>query len=153
MASCAACLQPLLTSQRFLLDGTEVFHASCIGRAYASKLKVAEQRVRELELQLTQTRRSAARVEVEANRLRNETASRHAEQFVLAGRVDNLQRELDLAQERLEMKLGELQGGRNQNAALRAEIVKVQGEAGISPESEADDTDASEIRFKLLEMD
>lgn len=153
MANCAACLQPLLRSQRFVLEGTEVFHAVCIGLAYASKLKVSEERMRELERQLTETRRAAARVEAETNRLRNESNSRQAELIVIEGRVAGLRAELELAQERLSSRQAELQGARNQNAELRAEIVKLQADAGISTETEKNDVDASVQRFRLLELD
>ena len=153
MASCAACLQPLLRSQRFLLDGTEVFHAACIGRAYLSKLKLAEQRVRDLEAQVADTRRAAARVEAETNRLRNEATSKAAEVCVLEGRISGVRVELELTQERLRARQDELQGARNQNAALRAEIAKLQADAGISSDEPEKDTDASAIRFGLLELD
>lgn len=149
MVSCAACLQPLLKSQRFLLDGTEVFHAGCVGRAYHSKLRVAEQRVRELELQLEATRRSAARVEVESNRYRNESAERMAAQLVAEGRAAALRAELDATRERLQIRQDELQGARNQNAALRAEL----GQAKPEPQEAKTELDASVQRFGLLELD
>jgi chromosome segregation ATPase len=151
MASCAACHQPLLNSQRFLLEGTEVFHAACVGRAYMSKLRVAEQRVRELEAQVADTRRAAARVEAETNRLRNESTSRAAEVCVLEGRLSGARAELELTNERLRARQDELQGARNQNIALRAELAKVQvAEVQPEPEKEADPTS---VRFGLLELD
>lgn len=150
MASCAACLQPLLRSQRFVLDGTEVFHAACIGQAYCSKLRMAEQTARDLEAKLADTRRSAARVEAETNRLRNEAMSRAAEVIGLEGRMTGIRAELDLAQERLRARQNELQGERNQNASLRAELASVRHER---VEEQADDVDATVQRFRMLELD
>lgn len=150
MASCAACLQPIYQAQRFVLDGTEVFHAACLGQAYRSKLRIAEQRSRELEAQLADTRRAAARVEAETSRLRNESMSRAAEVISLEGRLAGVRAELALAQERLTARQGELQGARNQNAALRAELATAkQGEV----ETTQDEVDASVQRFKMLELD
>jgi len=149
--SCAACLRPLLRSERFLLEGTEVFHAACLGQAYRSKLRIAEQRTRELEAALADTRRAAARVEAEAGRFRNEATARAAEVISLEGRLAGARAELDLAQERLRSRQDELQGARNQNAALRAELVTAKGDA---PSDQKDaDVDASVQRFKMLELD
>jgi chromosome segregation ATPase len=151
MASCAACLQPLYTSQRFVLDGTEVFHAQCLGQAYRSRLRMAEQRGRELEAQLADTRRAAARVEAETGRLRNEVISRGAEVIALTGLLSGHRDQLALAQERLQARQGELQGARNQNAALRAELAAAKQEAPGA--TSVDEVDASVQRFKMLELD
>ena len=148
MASCAACLQSLLKSQRFVLDGTEVFHAACIGQAYRSKLKISEQRERELERQLADTRRSAQRIEAEAHQLRNDVASRSAEAYRLEALLASVRSDLALAQERLQARQGELQGARNQLAAVRAELAQGQQEPA-APEVE----DSTALRFKLLELD
>jgi len=150
MASCAACLQPIYQAQRFVLDGTEVFHAACLGQAYRSKLRMAEQRSRELEAKLADTRQAAARVEVEANRLRNVVMSRAAEVIGLEGRMAGVRAELDLAQERLRARQNELQGAHNQNAALRVELATVRQER---VEERDDDVDATIQRFRMLEMD
>jgi chromosome segregation ATPase len=153
MASCAACLQPILRAERFVLDGTEVFHAACLGQAYRSKLRRAEQCNRELESQLADTRRSAARVEAETNRLRNDATSRAAAACVLEGRVSGLQAQLELAQERLQVAHGELQGARNQNAALRTELSALRSSETEGQKSENADLDATSLRFRLLELD
>jgi len=151
MASCAACLQPIYQAQRFVLDGTEVFHAACLGQAYRSKLRMAEQRARELEAQVADTRRAAARVESETGRLRNESMSRAAEVISLEGRLAGVRAELELSQERLTARQGELQGARNQNAALRAELAAVKQER--VEDKREDEVDASVQRFKMLELD
>jgi len=150
MASCAACLQPIYQAQRFVLDGTEVFHAACLGQAYRSKLRMAEQRSRELEAQFADTRQAAARVEAEASRLRNESMSRAAEVIGLEGRLAGVRAELDLAQERLRARQNELQGAHNQNAALRVELATVRQER---VEERNDDVDATIQRFRMLELD
>jgi chromosome segregation ATPase len=150
VASCAACLGPILRAQRFVLEGTEVFHAACVGQAYRSRLRIAEQRARELEVQLADTRRSAARVEAEAGRLRNESTSRGAEVIALEGLLAGTRAQLGLAEERLQARQGELQGARNQNAALRAELATMKQEA---PAEQEGDLDASAQRFRMLELD
>lgn len=150
MASCAACLSPILNSQRFLLDGTEVFHQACIGRAYISKLKLAEQRVRELEAQLADARRAASRVESETNRLRNEVTSRQAAALVQGARLEVVRGELEGMRSR--SRADELQGMRNQNIALREEIAQFKVQGGISSEPEKTEDDTV-MRFRLLELD
>jgi chromosome segregation ATPase len=153
VASCAACLQPLLRSQRFALEGTEVFHVECLGQAYRSKLRMAEQRSRELEAQLADTRRAAARVEAETSRFRNESMSRAAEVISLEGRLAGVRAELELSQERLRARQGELQGARNQNAALRAELAAVKQEAPAVRPEDGPQMDDSSLRFSLLELE
>lgn len=151
MASCAACLQPILRAQRFVLDGTEVFHAACAGQAYRSKLRMSEVRVRELEDQLASTRQAAARVESEANRLRNESTSHAAKLTIAESRLATTRAELELAQERLQATQVELQAARSGYIALRAELEAVK--RGPPPEEQKDDLDASALRFKMLELD
>jgi len=150
MASCAACLQPLLRSQRFVLEGTEVFHAACLGQAYRSRLKMSEQRERELERQLADTRRAAQRVEAEAHQLRNDVAIRSADVYRLEAQLANVRSELELTQERLQARQGELQGARNQLGALRAEVAQ---KAAQEPEAQPEVEDSTVLRFKLLELD
>lgn len=150
MASCAACLDPILNSQRFLLDGTEVFHAECIGRSYISKLKLAEQRVRELEVQVADAQRS--RVESDANRIRNEVTRRQASALVHNARIEALRSELDLELARSRSFQNELQGSRNQNIALREEIAQLKSHGEISSEPEKVEDDAV-MRFRMLELD
>ena len=149
MASCAACLRPVVHAQRFVLDGTEVFHAGCVGQAYRSKLRMAEQRTRELESQLADTRRAAARVETETNRLRNESVSAQAQVAILEGRIAGLQTQREFDAERHAARADELRAARNEVAALRIEL------AALKPtDTQAeDDADASVQRFKMLELD
>lgn len=149
MASCAACLQPIVHGQRFVLDGTEVFHGRCAGHSYRSKGRLAEARARELEAQLADTRRSAARVEVDVNRLRNEAVSAQAQVCVLEGRVAGLQAQRDLDAERHAARADELRAARNEIAALRIELAALRPASAPADE----DADASVQRFKMLELD
>jgi chromosome segregation ATPase len=150
MASCAACLQPIMRGQLFSLDGTEVFHRSCIGSSYRSKLRLAEQRGLDLERQLNDTRRAAARVEAEANRLRNEATSVRAQVAVLEGRVAGLQAQRELDAESILSRSNELRAARVEIASLRSEL------ASLRPQEDRDsegDLDATAQRFKMLELD
>lgn len=149
MASCAACLRPIVNGQRFVLDGTEVFHGQCAGQAYRSRGRLAEQRQRDLEAQLADTRRAAARVELEANRLRNEAVSAQAQVCVLEARVAGLQTHRELDAERHAARGNELRAAHAEVAALRAELAALKP-ASAEPES---DLDASAQRFKMLELD
>jgi len=149
MASCAACLQPIMNAQAFVLDGTEAFHRGCARNAYRSKLKLTQQRELELERQLGDTRRAAQRVEAEAHQLRNDVANRTAEVLRLEAQLASVRSDLGLAQERLQTRQGELQGARNQLAALRAELAQKP-----EPEpQEATSEDSTALRFRLLELD
>ena len=149
MAFCAACLQPIVHGQRFVLDGTEVFHGQCAGQAYRSRGRLAEQRERNLEDQLADTRRAAARVEAEANRLRNESVSAQAQVVVLEGRVAGLQAQRELDAERHAARGDELRAARAEVAALRAELAAVKP----APAEAETDLDASAQRFRMLELD
>lgn len=149
MASCAACLEPILRSQQFVLDGTEVFHRACAGQAYRSRLRIAEQRVRELEAQVADTRRAAARVEADTNRLRNEVTSKGAEVIQMVGTLSEARALLISARERLQATEGALQSAYNENAALRAELAAFKPEASKAQE----DVDATVQRFRMLELD
>lgn len=152
MASCAACLQPILRAQRFLLDGTEVFHAQCVGQAYRSKLRLAEQRGWDLERQLNDTRRAAARVESEANRHRNDAMTAQARAVVLEGRIAGLLHERELSAARLDAHLEELRAARNEVAALRRELAALRPSESESERADAD-LDATAQRFRMLELD
>jgi chromosome segregation ATPase len=154
MASCAACLQPILRSQQFALDGTEVFHRACVGQAYRSKLRIAEKHGFNLERQLEDTRRAAARVDAEANQLRNEATSRGAEVITLTSMLSGTRTQLFASQDRLQATQDELRASRTEIAALRAELATVKREARADGENDADsDLDASARRFQLLELD
>lgn len=156
MATCAACSRPIVTGQEWGTQGTEIFHRSCLRDAYRSKLRVAETEkmnalAREADVvrQLAETRRAAARVETEANQLRNELAGARAKVLILEGQAAQARSDVGIAQERAEIRLAELQGARNQVVALQAEIAKAKPE-----EVRVDqDEDASATRFKMLELD
>lgn len=149
MASCASCLQSIIHGQAFVLDGTEVFHRACAGQAYRSRGRLAEQRQRDLEAQLADTRRAAARVEADANRLRNEAVSAQAQVCVLEGRIAGLQAQRELDADRHAARADELRVARNEIAALRIELASLKP-AASEPEP---DLDASVQRFKMLELD
>ncbi len=72
-----------------------------------------------------------------------------AAQLVAEGRAAALRAELDATRERLQIRQDELQGARNQNAALRAEL----GQAKPEPQEAKTELDASVQRFGLLELD
>ena len=149
MATCAACLQAIVRAERFMLDDTEVFHARCVGMSYRSKLRITEGKVRELEAQVADTRRAAARVEVEANRLRNDAASARAQAIMLEGRLAATQARSDQDHERLAARDEELREARRQLASLRSDLVALRPQEGSTAEAE----DATVQRFRNLELD
>ena len=142
MASCAACLSPIVNGQRFVLDRTEVFHATCAGQAYRSQLRLAEQ-------QLADTRRAAARVEADANRLRNDAVSAQARAAILEGQLAAEQTRRQLEVERGSARSDELRAARAEIAALRVELAALK----TTPVAEEQGLDASALRFSLLELD
>ena len=150
MASCAACLQPILRSQQFVLDDTEVFHRACVGQRYRSKQRIADQRVRDLEAQLADTRRAAARAEVDLNQERNQSTSRGAEVISLTAMLSGTRTQLFATEDRLAATRNELSAARAETAAVRAELATVKPEA---PTKQEDDLDASAQRFRMLELD
>lgn len=156
MATCAACSRPIVTGQKWGTQGTEIFHEGCLRDAYRSKLRIAETQAanavaREADVarQLADTRRSAARVEAEANQLRNELAGTRAKVLILEGQAAQARYDVEVAQERAATRLAELQGARNQVVTLQGEIAKA-----APKEAPVDqDEDASATRFKMLELD
>lgn len=151
MASCAACLQPILRAHRFVLEGTEVFHAQCAGQTYRSKQRITEAKVRELEVQLADTRRAASRIEEAANRYRNEATSKSAAAIAEGARLAAVRGELALANELLRATQAELQAARSGYIAIRAELEAAK--KSTNDEGQKDDVDASALRFKMLELD
>ena len=155
-ATCATCARPIATGQKWGTQGTEIFHAECMRDAYRSKLRIAETEkanalAREADVvrQLAETRRAAARVEAEANQLRNELAGTRAKVLILEGQAAQARYDVEVAQERAATRLAELQGARNQVVTLQGEIAKAKPE-----EVQVDqDEDASATRFKMLELD
>ena len=140
MASCAVCLQPIYTGQAFAIEGTEAFHRTCVRSAYRSQQRLAEQRVRELEVQ--------------AQRLRNEVTNHVAQVIQLEASIAALRSNLDRTEERLRLRQGELQGARNQNAALRAELAQKSSQSeGQNTNGEDPALDSTAVRFSLLELD
>ena len=155
MASCAVCMQPILRSQAFVLDGTEGMHRSCAGAAYRSKARLAEATIARLEQELAAERRTVTTTRAAAVVARS--VSRQAE-----GTIEGLRAQLDLAQERQRAQQMELQAARNQNITLRAELAKAQASSTATASrttssSESAGTgeviDEGAARFALLEMD
>ena len=149
MASCAVCLQPIVRGQRFLLDRTEVFHATCVGQSYRSQMRLAEQRAEELERQLADTRRAAARVELDVNRLRNEAMTAQSRVIVLEGQLAGEQTRRQLEVERGVARGDELRVARTEIATLRAELATLK----TAEEPVDQDVDATVQRFRMLELD
>lgn len=149
MAACAACLQPILRAQRFVLEGTEAFHAQCAGQSYRSKQRITEQHGFNLERQLNDTRRAAARVEAEAGRMRNEMVSAQAQVAVLEGRLAAEQQRRELLVQAHDARGDELRAARREIAELRAELAAHR----VSGPQEDAEVDATALRFKMLELD
>lgn len=126
-----------------------MFHAQCIGQAYRSKLRITEARGFDLERQLADTRRAAARVEVEVSRLRNDAVSAQAQVAVLEGRVAAEQQRRELLLQAHEARGDELRAARREIAELRAELAAHRTTTG----SEDAEVDATAQRFKMLELD
>lgn len=132
-----------------MLDGTEVFHARCVGQSYRSALRLAEAKARELQDRLDETRRAAARVEAEANRLRNEVASQRQRVIEAEARSVNALALADNDRGLVAALRQELADARAREGRLRAELVALRPQ-----EAEAtDDRDATVERFRLLELD
>lgn len=151
MASCAVCLLPIVRGQRFLLEGTEVFHATCASNSYRSKQSITDAKMRELEAQLADTRRAAARTEGELNVQRNLATSRHAE-VVQLNAIAQEARDVRIAHEQARFEAeAQLRAARTEIAALKAELAARSSENTLSADPAQDD--ATAIRFKLLELD
>lgn len=150
MASCAACLQPILRAQRFVLDGTEVFHAACVGQTYRSKQRLSEAKQRETEAALADTRRAAARTETELNVQRNLATSRHAEVVQLEYAVAQVRQQLAVQEQARYEVEAQLRAARAEVAALKVEAAARSSENRQSADPGVDD---SALRFSLLELD
>lgn len=142
MATCAVCSETILQGQQFVLEGSEVFHRPCVGQAYRSKLKIAEQSVHTLERQLADTRRAAARTETDANTQRNLANVRMAQVAQLQGDIRAIEGALRAAEDVARAAAAEV-------TALRAELASLRAPAS----AEEQDADATVQRFKMLELD
>lgn len=150
MASCAVCELPIVRGQRFLLDGTEVFHAACASNSYRSKLSITTAKLRETEARLEDTRRAAARTEVELNVQRNLATSRHAEVVQLEYSVSQARaQQAAHEQARFEVE-AQLRAARAEIAVLKADAAARSSENRQVADPAQDD---SALRFSLLELD
>lgn len=154
MAQCAACLQPITRGEQFALDGTEVFHRACVRQAYRSKLKIAEQSVRDLEARLADTRTAAARVEAEANLHRSLARQHHGDLTrVTAEAQRNAQEVYAERGYRLEAERA-LAAVAAERDGLRRELAAERAANRPQPEEKpTEDLDATSQRFRMLELD
>jgi hypothetical protein len=162
-ASCAACLAPIATGERFVLSGTEVFHRTCARGINRSKATRLELRVTELErdLQLARNNLAASRGFGEsraqlADRIqRDKDAVDRDLQKARAAR-DAALRDSSYWQERFaaaERLLVRTRADADAAEAIRARPPPPPPQGSENPPVAKDDRDATEIRFSLLELD
>lgn len=148
MASCAVCMRSIAAGEQFVLEDTEVMHRSCAPQSYRSRLRLHEQRMRELEQQVADTRRAITRIETEAARQSKELNIKRAQVVGLQVRERVARIEIEDARQRLQASQDETAAARREVASLREEL------AALRPgSSDAVADDASAIRFALLELD
>jgi chromosome segregation ATPase len=144
MATCAACRQPFLSGQGFRIVGHEVVHTSCVGRRTVNQTLV--ERIDRIEPRLSTAESTAAANRGELTRLELEQARLRAE--IVSHRVErnDLQRQRDDAIAQATTAARERDQARAELATQRAQIV--------TPEpTESQETDATILRFGLLELD
>jgi hypothetical protein len=143
MATCAMCQHPILTPQRFVLDGTEVMHRECARTGRTTVLQ--------------QTQRDLAAAREDTARIRRSLGERIASlerDLRVAFRSNQQLRKLELerAPDLRAMEI-ERDAARREAQTLTARAAVTADhpvEGKITPEPEMDPT---EQRFSLLELD
>lgn len=162
MATCAACLRPILGRDKFLLAGTEVFHRECVRNVETSignrnKLEIVKLRgevcvlrqqdraIHELERKLSNAQRTLGARDRELSRAERDRRDLEAERDAMQRERDNALREVLLLR---------TMSGALTTATPTAPATAVPPEKPAStPESAETDLDDAEQRFRLLELD
>lgn len=166
-ATCATCLKPIVEREKFVLAGTEVFHARCAlatGTTQSVKAKLDQTIVeltREtamLRVQLAASRRDAEKAVEISGRIANERDKADAAERSWRRRLDDARAERDRFAYERDKALEDLAVIRQRlgSAPLVTQpptSVPATPVAAATPEPAKDERDDTEIRFSLLELD
>lgn len=154
--TCAACMQPMVSGERFVVSGTEILHQTCAAAGRMTELHRVRQEahrvhaeVRRMERELEQARSSARFAEERCERALGRV---HAMQ---EGRVRAMQ-EADRIHAELETVRAEAESLRVINASLRAAMARLTSPATTQPaesRTSPEEQDGTRVRFSLLEFD
>lgn len=162
-ATCAVCLTPIMKPEKFVLSGTEVFHARCVvaygttnsvvnkQRQQAADLRAQIERLRyelEHEKQRADHERTVAqRIAGERERMGNDLGVALSDARSWRVRMEEARRERDEAVAARDASRRE--------ALLHQTIqgTPVAPAVAATPEPVKDERDSTEVRFSLLELD
>lgn len=170
-AICAGCMKPIGSKEKFVLASSEVFHKTCIPLIPQSRLWKMKQEMLRMRGVLDEERAQGARARIEVQDLEREVRNMRSARDQARDEVTRISRdaarashEVQSANDRAnEMSRRAQRLGSERDAAIaRAEAAErelalhralgpVTQPAEGSGTPEADDRDATEIRFSLLE--
>ena len=150
-AICAMCRSAILRGAKFLLLGSEVVHASCVGTGRLTITRNQQLEISRLQAELSAAREATARAVVERDRARNEAQRGFDESLRMQTERQRTQLELSVA---LRDHAAQREQLNSRLLALERQVAGYQVAAAESanPESEVQE-DATETRFRLLEFD
>ena len=169
--SCAVCLQPIATGDKFLVAGTEVFHRACaqtrgtqpsIGNRRHARLVELEGQVRQQDLEIRRLQAHLGDLAHKESGLLRLVADLRALRDEYKSQRDLARRDRDTAAENRDIARRERNDLAGQLATLTGELAALRalGPAPVSAsQTQADpapaDTgkDDTEQRFSLLELD
>lgn len=149
-ATCAVCLQPIVTRNDVRVSGTEVMHRSCAASGQETVGWRQKRQIAELREALTFAQECEKR---QAALLRKERE--RVDRAVLAAdrRVDNAGAERDAAlSDQVRAEIARDVAIRELNI-VRAELAKRTPTPEVTPPPAEDTRDATVIRFSLLDLD
>jgi hypothetical protein len=142
--TCAICEQAITKAQRFVLVATEAVHRTCATSGQPTRLLKAEQAIAELQLGHATLRRQVDELERSVAQLRMVARSVRERMDAERGAKELVTVELLGANEQRREAMAECE-------RLRARIAELESPAPAR--SETAETDATALRFGLLELD
>lgn len=151
-ATCAICLNPIVARNDVRVFGTEVMHRACAMSGRETIGQRQERELAEMRCALVTAQEGERRQSVALHQERRRAMNSQRAAVLADERLDNAGAERDEAVSRQVRAEMERDAALRERNVARAELVK-RTPAPDSTPSTADDSNASEIRFSLLELD
>jgi hypothetical protein len=157
MAICAVCQQPIVTPDRFVIDGTEVMHRACARTGQRTVLQRALVKLADAESRAATDHRLLVEAQTKIAELQRQGREQAQDKRRIQEDHRHLVRVRDLHRAETERAIAERDAARRELAlhqTLARQTPVVTTAAAPDPaHSGADARDATEVRMSLLELD
>jgi hypothetical protein len=151
-ATCAICLQPIVTRNDVRVFGTEVMHRACAASGQETIGSRQRAQIAELRLALAAAQEGERRQTIFYQQMRHRAENAIRSARLADERVDNAGAERDLAVEREVRATIARDAAIRERDAARADLAKRNPDV-VLPTPAEDTRDGSVIRYSLLELD